>query len=190
MADQAQPQAGDAQAIVPGIDPASIPAATKPTPQPEDVSALPAWAQVLVTDLRKENASHRTAKTAAERQAQQAQEQAAKEQGKWKELAETYEPKAKRTEQIETYIADLLAAELKAIPERLKPLVPAFDDPLKTLQWVQTAKASGVLAPPQAPQTDASAPSGTQIAAGNVAKDHELWARLGFNNALRTQQVR
>jgi hypothetical protein len=186
MADQAQPQAGDAP-TTPGIDPASIPAASKPMPQADDMSALPTWAQTLVSDLRKENASHRTAKTAAERQAQQATEQAAKDQGKWKELAEGYEPKAKRVDLVESYIADMLAAELKIIPERLRALVPAFDDPLKTLQWVQTAKASGVLAAPSAPQTDAGEANGTNIAAGNAVKDREVWARLGFNNALRSQ---
>lgn len=187
----AQPPAGQPLTPPTGNDPASLPAAVKPTPQPEDVAALPAWAQALVTDLRKENASHRTAKTAAERQAQQAVEQAAKEQGQWQKLAEQYEPKAKRAEALEAYFTETLAAELKAVPERLKALIPTFDDPLKTLQWVQTAKQAGVFAPPPAPLTDAGAGGSAESkAAGNAAQEQEVWQRLGFTNALHAQQAR
>ena len=174
-----QPQAGQPLTPLAGGDPASLPAPTKPTAQPEDVASLPSWAQTLVADLRKENAGHRTAKTAAERAAHAAQEQAAKEQGQWQKLAEQYEPKAKRADALETYITDALAVELKAVPERLQAVIPQFDDPLQTLQWVQKAKLAGVFAPPPAPQTDAGARGAP--AATTLENKKERAARLGVD---------
>lgn len=40
-------------------------------PAAEDVKALPDWAQTLIGNLRKENGTHRTAKTAAEKAAEE-----------------------------------------------------------------------------------------------------------------------
>jgi hypothetical protein len=191
MADEQQPQAGQPLTPPTGIDPASLPAASKPTPQPEDVSDLPAWAQSLVSDLRKENASHRTAKTAAERQAQQAQEQAAKDQGKWKELAEQYEPKAKQADDLLQFATELLEDELKDIPAKFKTLIPKYDNPRQTIMWIRDARRSGLFAPPAAPLTDAGAGGTAESqAAGNAAQEQAVWQRLGLNNALRAQQLR
>ena len=121
----------------------------------EDVNALPSWAQKTIADLRKESAGRRKAQADAERQAKDAAETAAKEQGKWRELYESAEPKAKRADTLEAFIGELVATELDAVPEKLRALVPEFDDPLKKLRWVRDAKAAGVLAAPIAPNTDA-----------------------------------
>lgn len=71
----------------PPADPPATPPAD-PT-DPESVDKLPAWAQKLVGDLRKENAGHRTAKTKAEKDATEAARKAAEEQGQFKTLYET-----------------------------------------------------------------------------------------------------
>lgn len=82
-----QPQAGAQQLA--GAQ--AAPAQSQTTPdktEPQDVSALPAWAQELVKDLRKENASHRKAKSDVEAQAREAEEKRLKEQGQWQAVAE------------------------------------------------------------------------------------------------------
>jgi hypothetical protein len=141
--------------VAPATTPQTTVAAQLPAQDAEDINALPSWAQRIIGELRKESASHRKAKTEAEKAALAQQEQAAKEQGKWQELATKYEPQAKRAADLEAFVVGMVEEELKAVPERVKPLVPAFDDPLKTLEWVRNAKAAGVLATPQPPRTDA-----------------------------------
>lgn len=135
---------------------------TIPAPDAENVDALPAWAQRIIGDLRKESASHRRAKQDAEKQATATAEQAAKEQGKWRELAEQYEPKAKRADELEAFVSELLERETASVPDKFKKLIPT-GDALTTLRWVQEAKAAGILSAPPPPVTDASdkrAPAG------------------------------
>ncbi len=157
-----------------------MPAASKPSSQVEDISSLPVWAQNLIGELRRENAGHRKAKSEAERMAQQAQEAAAKEQSYWKDLAEQYEPKAKRAEALEKYIAETLEAKLKNVPERLKGVIPAFDDPLRTLQWVQNAEAIGLFNLPSPPETDNRRGDGPARGTSYESKQ-ERAARLGVD---------
>jgi hypothetical protein len=182
------------QAVTNEVAPATTPntaSAAIPTQDAEDVNALPQWAQKAISELRKEAASHRKAKTEAERAAQAQQETAAKEQGKWQELAQQWEPKAKRADALEKFITDMVTAELEDVPERVKPIIPAFDDPLKTLEWIQNAKAAGILAKPLPPNTDAANGAGDRTANNAVSakqKELELWQRLGLNNAVRATQ--
>lgn len=169
----------------------AVAASNVPAPDAEDVNALPAWAQKAIADLRKESASHRKAKTEAERAAAAQAEQAAKDQGKWKELYEQAEPQAKRAASLEKFIADMVAAELDAVPDRIKTIVPAFDDPLKTLDWLRTAKAAGILAKPSAPATDAASGMGDKTGTDAAAKrqsDIDVWQRMGLTNAVRAAQ--
>ena len=99
-----QPQAG--APVAAGTAPeAQAPAPNKPaivaapTAQAaEDVAALPEWAQKAIKDLRAESANHRKAKASAEQAAALAAEQSAIEQGKWQELYQKAEPKAKRAD--------------------------------------------------------------------------------------------
>ena len=72
---------------------------------------LPQWAQDLVTGLRKENASHRTAKKKAESEAQAAERKAAEEQGEFKKL---YEAEKAKTEAAEAKAAGLELDALRA----------------------------------------------------------------------------
>lgn len=71
QAQDAHPQAGDA-----------------PEPETDSIDKLPKWARDLVSDLRKENAKHRTEKVTAEKAALEAQRKAAEEQGRYQELYE------------------------------------------------------------------------------------------------------
>jgi hypothetical protein len=182
MADEQTPQVGTN-----GTTPAVVPVAQVSTPfapVADDVESLPEYARKMIADLRKENASHRQAKTAAEKAAQAATEQAAKEQGKWQELATTYEPKAKRAEALESFIAETLAAELANVPERLKALVPE-GDALGQLRWLRTAKTAGLFTPPTAPTTDAGEAS-RNVPRGLLSKERraDLAARYGVREDL------
>jgi hypothetical protein len=183
------------QAVAPVADaPGAQPTPTKPavsaTPQTqtvEDVAALPEWAQKAIRELRAESANHRKAKTAAETAAALASEQAAKEQGQWKQLAEQYEPKAKRADALEAYIAETLEAETANIPDKLKPLIPQ-GDALSTLRWVQQAKAAGILSAPQAPRTDAgAATNGAQPQKGLLTDERRQ--EIANKYGLRVQDV-
>ena len=182
MADEQMPQAGtEAQPLTGSVVTPNTPAATSTPPVGDDMAALPEWAQKQIRELRAESAGHRKAKSAAEQAAQAAAEQAAKEQGKWQELATTYEPKAKRADELERFIGEMLDAELTGVPEKLKPLVPE-GDALARLRWVRTAKAAGVLATPQAPQTDAGSGNGSNQpprGALSAERKQELAARYG-----------
>lgn len=73
-------------------------AAPPPEVSAESVETLPEWARKLVTDLRKENAGHRKAKTEAEKAAEEAARQAAEQQGRYKELYEAQLQKAQEAE--------------------------------------------------------------------------------------------
>jgi hypothetical protein len=161
MADNDTPQAGTTattQAVV--AEPAPQQAATPNTPAttqavaPDTIDSLPEWAQKEIRSLRKEAEGYRKAKSAAERQAQEASEAIAREQGKWQELYEKAQPRAKQADEYEAFLTELLESELKAIPERLRGLVPDMA-PLAKLRWVQQAKAAGILAAPAPAQTDA-----------------------------------
>ena len=77
------------------------------------IDELPEWARALVSDLRKENASHRQAKKKAQREAEAAARRAAEEQGKFKEL---YEAEVKRREEAE---AARVKLELDALKSRI-----------------------------------------------------------------------
>lgn len=180
MADEQTPQAGTTDAApATAAQPAAATAA--PAQDAEDVNALPPFAQRLIADLRKEAASHRKAKTDAEKAAQAQAEQTAKEQGKWRELAEQYEPAAKRAQELEAFIAETLAAETASVPDKLKKLIPQ-GDPLTTLRWVREAKAAGILSAPAAPQTDARDVPATGTARFGLPPE-EFAAIYGLNPA-------
>jgi hypothetical protein len=185
MADEQTPQAGtEAQPQAGSVTPPNTTAAIVMPPVGDDMAALPEWAQKQIKDLRAESANHRKAKSAAEQQAALAAEQAAKEQGKWQELATAYEPKAKRADELERYIAETLDAELANVPEKLKALVPEGMDALGRLRWLQTAKAAGLFAPLNPPRTDAGSGNGQggmvpPRGALSPDKKQELAARYG-----------
>jgi hypothetical protein len=185
--EQTTPQAGEVveQQATPAVAAANVPAAEKPTAAtPETETMTLAEAQ----KLRRESQKLRERIKALEEYERQAEE-AAKAQGEWQGLAEKYEPKAKRADALEKFVGALLDDELKAVPEKVKALIPDFDDALKTLEWVRTAKAAGVLATPQAPRTDAAA-SANGANAGNASLYSEEERRqIAARYGLRLQDV-
>ena len=58
-------------------------------------------------------------------------------------------------------IDDLIAEELKAIPEHLHKLLPEALAPLEQVRWLRKAKASGAFAPSTVVATDTRRPSNT-----------------------------
>ena len=187
-----QPQAG---ALVTETAPGAQPTPNKPavataaplTGAVEDVASLPEWAQKAIKDLRAESANHRKAKATAEQAAALASEQAAIEQGKWKELYEKSKPQAERTAELEALVAELVAAEIANVPEKFRALVPQ-GNAATTLTWIQEAKAAGLFAPPQAPRTDA----GTGVTGGQPHKGlltDERRQEIATKYGLRVQDV-
>jgi len=179
MAEETQLSQADPNSAAPAVAPQTAAVTTPPALDAENVEALPSWAQRTISDLRKEAASHRKAKTEAERTAQAAAEQAAKEQGRWQELAEQYEPAAKRATELEAFVTELLERETAGVPDKFKKLIPT-GDALTTLRWVQEAKAAGILSAPPAPQTDA-AERGSTASAKSEEQRKELAAIYGVD---------
>lgn len=182
MADEQMPQAGtEAQ---PQAGSVTIP----PVETQPQAGAVSAGGEIMTMEearkLRSESNNLRKRLQDIEKSQLTAAEQAAKEQGRWQELAQTYEPKAKRADELERYIADTLDAELANVPEKLKGLVPDGMDALGKLRWLQAAKAAGLFAPLQAPRTDAGSgngQSGMTPPRGALSPDRkqELAARYG-----------
>jgi hypothetical protein len=116
----------------------------------ENLDKLPEWARGSLTKANKEAAKYRTElKEARERlkaieDAQRKTEEAYQaELGEYKPLyektkaeVETLRAQAKRVEEIETTFKDMLQKRLDAIPEQNRKRVPEFDDPLKTMAWL------------------------------------------------------
>jgi hypothetical protein len=96
-----QPQAGNTSQPQAGGEPAT-----------NDLTALPAWAQTLISQVRAEAATHRRKASEYERQQQAAEQARLAEQNRWEELAKQYKTDL-----------DKLAAERDA--ERRKALVQA-----------------------------------------------------------------
>ncbi len=149
------------------------------TSAPGNVRALPGWAQSMIRDLRRENASRRAeikrvrdeaAQIDAERESDRVvMAQAAEERGR-------LIPRAERADQLEGYVSESVAKRVAALPDALRTLVPAYDDPLKTLAWLETN--APILSAPRVPSLDAGArgeSAGARISAG----EREMAAKLG-----------
>lgn len=73
---------------------------------------------------------------------------ALKEQGKFKELADAYEPKAKRADVLEAALKGYLDLELADVPEEKRTLIP--QGPVEAqLTWLKQAKAQGLFGEPK-----------------------------------------
>ena len=149
--EQTQPQAGNVE--TPATPDAS-------GPEAQSIDELPEWARKLVRELRQENAQHRTEKQAAKHAADEAERKRLADQQQWKELAEKLQadmaalrPQVDAAQAYRETIAATVEARIKAVPEQMRSLVPAFDDPAKTLQWLDANAA--VLTTPRPPQMDA-----------------------------------
>jgi replicative superfamily II helicase len=96
----------------------------------------------------------KTKAEAREAEALKAREEDLKKQGQYQKLLEEQTPKyeqaAQSVKRYEAVLNSYLEAELQAIPDNLKVLVPE-GDPVSKLEWISKAKASGALKPSQGP---------------------------------------
>lgn len=127
-----------------------------------DITALPTWAQDLIRETRKEAAANRIkAKQEAEQRARDEQTRLAQQQ-EWQKLAELtaaerdqLKPKAERSDTLEAFVRQTVETRVNGLPEQYRTLVPDYDDPVKTLAWLDAN--AGKLAVPRPPVTDAGA---------------------------------
>lgn len=75
------------------------------------------------------------------------EEEQLKSQQKYKELYEGSLPKAKRAEELEPVVADLINIEIADIPEEKRELIPNFEKPEQKLLWIRKAKSQGLFTP-------------------------------------------
>lgn len=83
----------------------------------------------------------------------------AEDEGRHSEIIAELEPKAKRVEELEKTVKAILDAELEAVPEEFRDLIPAGDVTAQ-LEWLRAARAKGLFEKKQqrqAPPTDAGA---------------------------------
>ena len=133
---------------------------------------------------RKEAARYRTQLRQQERAAQEAEAKRLAEQGEYKALYEAARAKAEAAdalqERLDAITAQAQAANerrVKAIPEHMRSLVPAYDDPLKVAEWLDANAA--ILSKPAAPPLDGRA-GGTSVATVTDEDVNEFATRMGI----------
>lgn len=148
---------------------------------PGNVRALPAWAQMMIRDLRQENAGRRaeikrlkaeTAQHEQERQSERAALDALTQE------RDGLKPHAERAAVLDGYVREALEKRVAALPERYRTLIPAYGDPLETLRWLE-ANASFLNAP-RPPLLDAGI-RGDSPAVRISAAERSLAAKLGIS---------
>ena len=139
----------------------------------QDIGALPTWAQTVIKELRKGEAAQRTAKRQAEEEASRRETERLAGEKKFEELAakldsdlKAVQPKAERADALEAFLKNSVELRIKALPEADRTLVPEFDDPLKTLEWLDRNAAR--FTQQRAPDLDAGKKGGDQSADSKV----------------------
>lgn len=169
-----------------GQDPAPVAGSEQ---EPQDAQVFPAD---YVRELRRESAGYRTrAKEAEERLSaleaarQAAEEQTLADQAKWEELAKKREAELASLKGIQDKHAAVLATiaegnqkRIDGLPEQYKTLVPEFDDPLKTAQWLDANWAT--LTRPPAPDLNGGAGGGKRPSQGTRLTEAELRVATGL----------
>lgn len=115
----------------------------QPSGEPDNIDALPSWAQQLIKDVRAEAAQHRV-KAKQEADARNAAEAAAlAEQGRYKELYEKITPEMARLQQaaeraaaLETKIQATNEARIKRIPQQWHSAIPTGYSPEALSEWL------------------------------------------------------
>jgi hypothetical protein len=165
----------------PPAAPASPPAVSAPPEDDGTISSFSPAAQELIRQLREENGKHRQEVRKQKEAADKAEREKLTQQGEWKAAYERVtaelEPlktKAERAEAIEAFMAKAVKARIDSLPEQYRALVPKYDDPLKTLEWLDTS--ASLLTPPKAPSLDAGA-KGTGGGSAPLTADEQAMAR-------------
>ena len=159
MSDNQQEQAEAVQAQEP-----NAPAGAENTGSDEREQFIPRARFDEVNTRAKEWEKQVKAMQAEQRKAQQerdaAEQKRLEEQNEFKALYEKTKaqleellPYRERIEQLETQLQQSNADRIKAIPEKMRSLVPDYDDPFKVQAWLDANAA--MLSAPVAPATDA-----------------------------------
>jgi DNA repair exonuclease SbcCD ATPase subunit len=141
------------------------PPATPPSPPAESPKKDPLPPDVAAAELeraRKEAAGYRERLRKLESDAEAAQKKALEEQGKFKELYEAEQKRAKELESkahgYESAFKAQVDAEIAGVPEHLRKYAPA--DPAAALAWARDMKAAVTPgAPPPTPKPPATPPT-------------------------------
>jgi DNA repair exonuclease SbcCD ATPase subunit len=189
---------GDVQATSPApadSTPASAPVTPVQTPAAEYPPELADLIAEMLRDpvgmarhlkeTRTEAAKRRHAEKAAEEAARRAEENRLAEQQKWQELADLrqkeldqYKPRAERVEALESVVRETIQARISALPEQWRDAVPEFEDPAKTLKWLD-ANASK-FAVPRPPSTDAGVRSDVKPVAALSDEERQFAQAAGM----------
>lgn len=120
-----------------------------PAESKTDISTLPVDIQDYIRGLRKEAEDTRKEKKRIETAAQQQERERLEKDKEWETLAVKYKtdldasaPRVERLDAMEQFLRDSAAARIKALPKQYQSLVPDYDDPLKTLAWLDANAAT------------------------------------------------
>lgn len=169
-----EPQAGDGKQMEPEQPIAGEQA------QPLTLEAMRAELEAA----RKDAAKYRTQLRQQEKAAAEADAKRMAEQGEYKALYESVRAKAEAADALQERLDAITAAteaankrRIDAIPEHMRSLVPAYDDPLKVAEWLDANAA--VLSKTLAPPLDGRA-GGTSVATVTDEDVNEFATRMGI----------
>ena len=170
-----EPQAGDGKQVEPEQPIAGEQA------QPLTLEAMRAELEAA----RKDAAKYRTQLRQQEKAASDAEAKRMAEEGKYKDLYESIKPKAEAAAALQERLDAITAAteaankrRIDAIPEHMRSLVPAYDDPLKVAEWLDANAA--VLSKTLAPPLDGRAGGGASAATVTDAEVQDFAVRMGI----------
>lgn len=111
--------------------------------QRTDFNSLPADVQEHIRNLTKEAEKNRKDKAAAKAAAEAAELAKLAEKQEWQKVAETLQqrldavaPLAEQLATLKQTLADTAQKRIDALPKQWQQAVPEYDDPAKTLQWL------------------------------------------------------
>ena len=169
-----EPQAGDGKQVEP----------EQPIAGEQAQPLTPEAMRAELEAARKEAARYRTQLRQQEKAASDAEAKRMAEEGKYKDLYESIKPKAEAAavlqERLDAITAQTQAANarrIEAIPENMRSLVPAYDDPLKVAEWLDANAA--ILSKPAAPPLDGRA-GGTSAATVTDEDVIDFAVRMGI----------
>jgi len=162
--------------------------------QGEHAQLTPDALRAELEAARKEAAKYRTQLRQQEKAASDAEAKRMAEEGKYKDLYESIKPKAEAAaalqERLDAITAQTQAANarrIEAIPENMRSLVPAYDDPLKVAEWLDANAA--ILSKPAAPPLDGRAGGNGGLPALDETAIKAQAVRLGLDPEIYYRQA-
>lgn len=119
------------------------------TPTRTDFNTLPADVQQRMRELQAEAEKYRKQKRAVELEKEAAERERLAKAQEWEALAKQYEqdlnatkPRAERVDTMEQLLSDMAQKRIDRLPKQFRSLVPEYDDPVKTLMWLDANEAT------------------------------------------------